>query len=189
MAQGMAFDADSVRRQTQEAHDRPGHAKARFPNGEDPVGQVIFLGAVPVRRVTSPQESGFMMSDNLNVLWVPYTTTMRRLLGVRWLRNVTVRISDDAPAAAEQGIVKLLTQRHGTQDFFVRNSDSGIRQTIESTTQTMTLLISSIAVISLIVGHRGHEHHAGVGDRTNPGNRCAHGGGGAPKRHPSSVSD
>ena len=54
-------------------------------------------------------------------------------------------------AAAEQGITKLLTQRHNTQDFFTRNSDS-IRQTIESTTQTMTLLIASIAVISLVVG-------------------------------------
>ncbi len=156
MAQGQAFDADSVRRQTQEAVIDPNTKKALFPNGENPVGQVIFLGSVPVRiiGVTSPQESGFMISDNLNV-WVPYTTAMRRLLGVRWLRNITVRVSDDVPsAAAEQGIVKLINQRHGTQDFFVRNSDS-IRQTIESTTQTMTLLISSIAVISLIVGGIG----------------------------------
>ncbi len=156
MAQGQAFDADGVRRQTQEAVIDPNTRKALFPNGENPVGQVIFLGSVPVRiiGVTSPQESGFMISDNLNV-WVPYTTAMRRLLGVRWLRNITVRISDEVPsAAAEQGITKLITQRHGTQDFFVRNSDS-IRQTIESTTQTMTLLISSIAVISLIVGGIG----------------------------------
>ncbi|TAK97543.1 MAG: MacB family efflux pump subunit [Aquabacterium sp.] len=156
MAQGQAFDADSVRRQSQEAVIDPNAQKALFPNGENPVGQVIFLGSVPVRiiGVTSPQESGFMISDNLNV-WVPYTTAMRRLLGVRWLRNITVRISDDVPsAAAEQGITKLVTQRHGSQDFFVRNSDS-IRQTIESTTQTMTLLISSIAVISLIVGGIG----------------------------------
>jgi macrolide transport system ATP-binding/permease protein len=156
MAQGQAFDTDSVRRQTQEAVIDPASKKALFPDGENPVGQVIFLGSVPVRivGVTSPQESGFMISDNLNV-WVPYTTAMRRLIGTRWLRNITVRISDDAPsAAAEQGIVKLLTQRHNTQDFFVRNSDS-IRQTIESTTQTMTLLISSIAVISLIVGGIG----------------------------------
>ncbi|MFN4265934.1 MAG: MacB family efflux pump subunit [Aquabacterium sp.] len=156
LAQGLAFDADSVRRQTQEAVIDPATKKALFPNGEDPVGQVIFLGAVPVRiiGVTAPQESAFAMSDNLNV-WVPYTTAMRRLIGVRWLRSITVRISDAVPsAAAEQGIVKLLTQRHGTQDFFVRNSDS-IRQTIENTTKTMTLLISSIAVISLIVGGIG----------------------------------
>lgn len=156
LAQGQAFDADSVRRQTQEAVIDPATKKALFPEGENPIGQVIFLGAVPVRiiGVTSPQESAFAMSDNLNV-WVPYTTAMRRMMGVRWLRNITVRISETVPsAAAEQGIVKLVSQRHGTQDFFVRNSDS-IRQTIESTTQTMTLLISSIAVISLIVGGIG----------------------------------
>ncbi|MGC4063006.1 MAG: MacB family efflux pump subunit [Aquabacterium sp.] len=156
MAQGQAFDAESVRRQTQEGVIDPATKAALFPDGEDPVGQVIFLGSVPVRivGVTSPQESAFMMSDNLNV-WVPYTTAMRRLIGTRWLRNITVRISDEAPsAAAEQGIVKLLTQRHNSEDFFVRNSDS-IRQMVETTTRTMTLLISSIAVISLIVGGIG----------------------------------
>ncbi|RZL10812.1 MAG: MacB family efflux pump subunit, partial [Rubrivivax sp.] len=156
IASGVAFDDESVRRQTQESVIDPGTAKALFPNGENPVGQVIFLGSVPVRvvGVTAPQESAFSMGDNLNV-WVPYTTAMRRLIGQNYLRNVTVRVSDSvSSAAAEQGIVKLLTQRHGSEDFFVRNSDS-IRQTIESTMQTMTLLVSSIAVISLIVGGIG----------------------------------
>ncbi len=156
MATGQAFDADSVRRQTQEAVIDPGTRDAMFPNGENPLGQVIFLGAVPVRviGVTKPQESMFSMGDNLNV-WVPVTTGMRRVIGTRYLRSITVRVSDNVPtAAAEQGITTLLTQRHNTQDFFTRNSDS-IRQTIESTTQTMTLLISSIAVISLIVGGIG----------------------------------
>jgi macrolide transport system ATP-binding/permease protein len=156
MAQGQAFDDDGVRRQSQEAVIDPAAKKALFPDGENPVGQIIFVGSVPARivGVTAPQESGFTMSDNLNV-WLPYTTAMRRLLGTRSLRNITVRVSDDAPAAAaEQGIIKLLAQRHNTQDFFTRNSDS-IRQTIESTTQTMTLLISSIAVIALIVGGIG----------------------------------
>ncbi len=83
LAQGQAFDADSVRRQTQEAVIDPATKKALFPEGENPIGQVIFLGAVPVRiiGVTSPQESAFAMSDNLNV-WVPYTTAMRRMMGV-----------------------------------------------------------------------------------------------------------
>ncbi len=156
MAQGQEFDAEGVRRQSQEAVIDPATRKALFAEWENPVGQVIFLGSVPVRviGVTAPQESGFLMSDNLNV-WVPYTTAMRRLLGQSHVRSITVRVSDSAPSvAAEEGITKLLTQRHGTQDFFLRNSDS-IRQTIESTTQTMTLLISSIAVISLIVGGIG----------------------------------
>ncbi|MDI1349348.1 MacB family efflux pump subunit [Aquabacterium sp.] len=156
LAQGQAFDADSVRRQTQEAVIDPATQAAMFPNGENPLGQVIFLGAVPVRiiGVTAPQDNLFSMGDNLNV-WVPVTTGMRRVIGTRVLRSITVRVSDDVSStAAESGITKLLTQRHNTQDFFTRNSDS-IRQTIESTTQTMTLLISSIAVISLIVGGIG----------------------------------
>ena len=153
---GQAFDAESVRRQGQEAVIDPNTLKALFADWEDPIGAVIFLGSVPVRvvGVTKPQDSAFMASDNLNV-WVPYTTGMRRLLGQSYVRSITVRVSDSvSSAAAEQGITKLMTQRHGSQDFFVRNSDS-IRQTIESTTQTMKLLISSIAVISLIVGGIG----------------------------------
>ena len=47
-----------------------------------------------------------------------------------------------------------MEQRHGAQDVFTQNSDS-IRQTIEQTTQTMTLLVSAIAVISLVVGGIG----------------------------------
>ncbi|MBL3307525.1 macrolide ABC transporter permease/ATP-binding protein MacB, partial [Klebsiella pneumoniae] len=85
----------------------------------------------------------------------PYTTAMKRMLGQDHLRNITMRISDQVPsAAAEQGIVALLTQRHGVQDFFTRNSDS-IRQTVENATQTMTMLVSAIALISLVVGGIG----------------------------------
>ena len=156
LAKGQTFDADSIRRQTQEAVIDPTTAKTMFGPNEDPVGQVIFLGNVPVRvvGVTAPQESAFMASDSLNV-WVPYTTALRRLLGQSNLRNITVRVSDTvSSSAAEQGIIKLIKQRHGSEDFFVRNSDS-IRQTIETTTATLTLLISSIAVISLIVGGIG----------------------------------
>ena len=156
MGSGQTFDAEGVRRQSQDAVIDEATRDALFPNGEDPLGQVIFVGRVPARviGVTAPRESGFLMSDNLNV-WLPYTTAMRRLIGQRYLRNITVRVNDDAPsAAAEEGITKLLTMRHNTKDFFTRNSDS-IRETIESTTQTMTLLISSIAVISLVVGGIG----------------------------------
>ena len=156
MDHGMAFDADSVRRQAQEGVIDPATRDALFPSGEDPVGQVIFLGSVPVRviGVTKPQDNAFSMGDNLNV-WVPYTTAMRRLIGQNYLRNITVRIKDNvSSAAAEKGITRLLTQRHGSMDFFARNSDS-IRQTVESATKTLTLLISSIAVISLIVGGIG----------------------------------
>lgn len=156
LADGQGFDASSVARLGQEAVIDPNTRRALFSPGEEAVGQVIFLGSVPVRviGVTAPLESAMGSSDALNI-WVPYTTAMKRMLGQDHLRNITVRISDQVPsAAAEQGIVALLTQRHGVQDFFTRNSDS-IRQTIDNATQTMTLLVSAIALISLVVGGIG----------------------------------
>ena len=57
-------------------------------------------------------------------------------------------------AEAEAEIGALLTERHGKKDFFLMNSDT-IRSSITSTTQTLTMLISSIAIISLIVGGIG----------------------------------
>ena len=79
----------------------------------------------------------------------------RRLLGQNYLQSITVRVKDSVdPSAAQQGIIKLMTLRHQSVDFYVFNTDS-IRQTIEKTTQTMTLLVSMIAVISLVVGGIG----------------------------------
>ena len=77
------------------------------------------------------------------------------MLGQSNVRSIIVRIKDEYPTAvAENAILSLLEQRHGAQDVFTQNSDS-IRQTIEQTTQTMTLLVSAIAVISSVVGGIG----------------------------------
>ncbi len=153
---GQAFDEQAVRLRAQEAVIDDNARKTLFPNGENALGEVILLGTVPVRivGVTARKSSAFGNDDALNI-WLPYTTAMSRLTGQDYLRSVTVRISDTvASNVAEQGITKLLTQRHGKQDFFLMNTDS-IRQTIEQTTQTITLLISSIALISLLVGGIG----------------------------------
>ena len=155
MDSGKAFDASSVERYAQEAVIDPNTKAALFPNSSG-IGEVILLGNVPVRviGVTQAQSSVMGPSESLNI-YVPYTTVMSRLLGQSYLRNITVRVSDSVSSqAAEEGVTKILTQRHGKQDFFISNSDT-IRKTIESTTQTMTLLVSMIAVISLIVGGIG----------------------------------
>jgi macrolide transport system ATP-binding/permease protein len=78
------------------------------------------------------------------------------LLGVATsLAGLIVRISDNVDTTvAESAIVGLMTRRHGTQDFFVFNSDQ-LRRIMEKTSRRMTLLISSVAVISLIVGGIG----------------------------------
>ena len=156
IAQGNPFDANNVQRREQVGVIDDNTRKTMFPNTPNPVGEVILLGSVPVRiiGVAAKSESAFGNTEALNV-FVPYTTAMSRIVNQNYLRSITVRVRDDAPSsAAEQGINQLLEQRHGRKDFYVLNTDS-IRQTIEATTQTMTLLISSIAVISLIVGGIG----------------------------------
>ena len=153
---GKQFDRQAVNEYAQEAVIDPNTRKTLFGENTNPIGQVIMLGNVPVRiiGVSKAQSSAFGNDENLNI-WVPYTTVLSRMLGQTHVRNITVRVSDSVSSqAAEQGITKILTQRHGTQDFYISNSDT-IRQTIESTTRTMTLLVSMIAVISLIVGGIG----------------------------------
>jgi macrolide transport system ATP-binding/permease protein len=157
LAEGQRFDRTSVRTTAQDVVIDDNTRRSLFTDHPGPVlGQVIMLGTMPCRiiGVTKKKDSSFGDSDSLNV-WVPYTTAMTRLTGQQYLRSIIVRVADDVnTSVAEQSAVKLLTQRHGTKDFFVSNLDA-IRQTIEKTTQTMTLLISSIALISLVVGGIG----------------------------------
>lgn len=156
LAQGMSFNLNSVNSLSQEAVIDENTRNKLFGEQSNPVGQVILLGNLPARiiGVVEKQQSGFGSNESLNV-WLPYTTVMNRMLGQSYLKSITVRINDNVDLnVAEQGVTKLLTQRHGKQDFFILNTDS-IRQTIEKTTATMTLLVSMIAVISLIVGGIG----------------------------------
>lgn len=155
LAQGQFWDDASVTALAQDAVIDDNTRKEIFPDSSA-IGQVIFLGDLPVRiiGVTQPKESAFGNSDALNV-WVPYTTVSGRMVGKKYLDGITVRLDESVPSnAAEQGIISLLKMRHGTQDFFTINTDT-IRQNIEKTTATMTLLVSAIAVISLIVGGIG----------------------------------
>ena len=118
--------------------------------------KVILLGKLPCRviGVVARNQSGFGSDENLNV-WIPHTTAMKRMLGQSHLRSISVRVRDEVSLdAAQDGISRLLTLRHGSQDFFLLNTDS-IRQTISQTSATLTTLIALIALISLIVGGIG----------------------------------
>ena len=153
---GQAFDKDSVTQRAQDVVIDTNTEKTFFADGTNPVGQVLLLGSVPSRIIgVIDVQQGFMgSSDSLNV-YLPYSTVMSRMLGQSNVRSIIVRIKDEYPSsAAENAILTLLEQRHGAQDVFTQNSDS-IRETIQQTTATMTLLISAIAVISLVVGGIG----------------------------------
>ncbi|QHM74652.1 Macrolide export ATP-binding/permease protein MacB [Mixta theicola] len=155
IAQGKAFDRHSVDTLAQEAVIDKNTRNRLFANGENPLGQVLMLGNMPVRIVgVATHQSSFVNDSNLDI-WVPYTTVMKRMVGQTWLSGITVRVKDNVDLAlAEQGVTRLMTQRHTDKDFFIFNADS-IRQTIENTTNTMTLLVAMIALISLLVGGIG----------------------------------
>lgn len=153
---GQPFDKNSVTQRAQDVVIDTNTEKTFFADGTNPVGQVLLLGSVPSRIIgVIDAQQGFMgNSDSLNV-YLPYSTVMSRMLGQSNVRSIIVRIKDEYPSsAAENAILTLLEQRHGAQDVFTQNSDS-IRETIQQTTATMTLLISAIAVISLVVGGIG----------------------------------
>lgn len=118
------------------------------------VGEVILVDKKPLTIIGVAEQNGNNMSSNLT-LWTPYTTLMQRISGAKQIDSLTVKIKDDVESqTAEKRITELLTAKHGKKDFFIMNTDT-IKQTITSTTNTMTLLISSIALISLIVGGIG----------------------------------
>ncbi len=157
LLQGRFFDGDDVRRLSQDVVIDENTAGVLFSEpGQDPIGSVILVGSVPSRviGVMRRQQGGFGGSQNPQV-FLPYTTVQGRFLGDLSLRSITLRVNDETPmAAAQAAVTELLTHRHRAQDFFIQNLDD-IRQAITGTTETMTLLIASIAVISLLVGGIG----------------------------------
>jgi macrolide transport system ATP-binding/permease protein len=155
IAQGAVFNAGDVNQQSQVVViDK--NTSNKFFAKEDPIGKVIFLGQLPCRiiGVTKEKEGPFGSSQNLQV-WIPYSAAMSRLLGQQYFNSITVRVTEGTSnQVAEQSIINLLKQRHGRKDFFTNSSDS-IMKTVNKTTATLTLMISAIAVISLVVGGIG----------------------------------
>ena len=132
------------------------NTRQKFFNGIDPIGKVILLGKVPtvIIGVLKHDDGGFGARDNLTV-YIPYTSAQTRITGARYLSTIILRVRDGmSSAVAEKSIVSFLTKRHGAKDVFTRSSDT-IVKTISKTFGTMTLLVSAIAVISLIVGGIG----------------------------------
>lgn len=127
----------------------------------DPVGQVVkinrinfmVIGVLPTKGAT-----GFNDADD--VIIVPVTTAMYRLLGKQYLDSIDVEVfSPELIDEAQDAISELVIKRHRLlkdqeNSFQIRNM-AQIQETLASTTQTMTMLLGSIAAISLLVGGIG----------------------------------
>jgi len=159
LAEGRFFDQTAVDAYNQDVVIDDNTRLTLFKGFEgSPVGQVILLDSVPARVIgVTKKDTGMAFGgagDTLGI-YMAYTAVNSRLLGTTTLRSLIVRTKDTTDNAVNEVLVTdLLTRRHKAKDFFVVNFDT-IRQTINTTTQTLALLISAIAVISLIVGGIG----------------------------------
>ncbi|WP_149760595.1 MacB family efflux pump subunit [Neomesorhizobium albiziae] len=153
---GSFFSAETISERRQEAVIDDRTAATLFPGGESPLGKIFMIGRVPIVTIgVSARPSSSSGGRSLQV-YLPFTGMTGRLLGAGTsLAALTVRVADSVDTTvAERAVVGLMTRRHGTKDFFVFNSDQ-VRKTIERISQKMSLLISSVAVISLVVGGIG----------------------------------
>ncbi len=132
--------------------------KNLFPDNMDPIGKYILIRRVPflvIGVMTSKGASGFGGRDQDNVVFVPLKTGGLRLFGQRFLRSITVAvekadlINDTAAAVSDYFL-----QRHGSEDFRIFNSAELIENVSESR-ETFTMLLGSVAAISLLVGGIG----------------------------------
>ena len=132
-------------------------ARALFPDGEDPVGRYVLVNNVPFQVVGLMGAKGATAwgSDMDDIVFVPLTTGSLRLFGQRHLRSITVQVDDAAEmASTQQAIEALLLARHRVVDFQIRNMAS-VLETAAQTQNTLTILLGSIAAISLLVGGIG----------------------------------
>ena len=128
----------------------------------NPVGKKIRIGSSPytVIGLIASKGSSSMGQDQDDIVLIPLTTAQERLIGITYVRSINVQVTDaDKMDQVQAQIETLLRQRHriakdAEDDFNVRNMTS-IMETMSETTTMLTLLLGSIAGISLIVGGIG----------------------------------
>jgi len=130
--------------------------------GMDPVGQVIQIHNMPFRvvGVLAPKGQSLMGQDQDDVIFVPYTTAQKRIIGITYIHSILASAaSSDMMGEAIEQITALLRQRHRLlpwqeNDFSIRPL-ADVATAEEESSQVMTLLLGSIASISLLVGGIG----------------------------------
>src|SRR5713101_6727297 len=129
---------------------------------ENPVGQILRIKNVPfvITGVLTPKGLSPQGVDQDDIVIMPYTSAMKRVVGGTTLRGMNVQIGDATEmTAAQQQIIALLRQRHnirpGRDDDFTVRTQQEIAETATETSKVMTLLLGAIAGVSLVVGGIG----------------------------------
>lgn len=133
-----------------------------FPNGEDPVGRVIRYNKIPFRIVGVLEAKGYNSfgMDQDDMVLAPYTTVMKRILSVNYLQGVNASaLTEDMTDLAIEEVTDILRECHKLnttdEDDFTIRSQQEMAAMMNSTSDTMTILLLVVACISLIVGGIG----------------------------------
>ena len=139
-----------------------------FPDGSDPIGRVVRFNSIPFRVIGVLQKKGYnsMGMDQDDLVLAPYTTVMKRILAQTYLSEIVCSaITEEASEPAQDQISQILRRTHklkdatetteGDEDDFNIRSQEEISSMMNSTMSTITILLGSVAGISLIVGGIG----------------------------------
>jgi putative ABC transport system permease protein len=133
-----------------------------FPDGENPIGQIIRFGKIPLQviGVLVPKGQSSFGQDQDDIILAPYTTVMKRITASIYVSQLYVSATSEAASdAATSEITSILRESHRlreeeSNDFEVR-TQAELMTTINSTNNMLTLLLTSIAGISLLIGGIG----------------------------------
>lgn len=139
-----------------------------FPDGSDPIGKVVRFNSIPFRVVGVLQKKGYnsMGMDQDDLVLAPYTTVMKRILAQTYLGGIVCSaITEEASQPAQDQISEILRRNHklkdatetteADEDDFNIHSQEEISSMMNSTMSTITILLGSVAGISLLVGGIG----------------------------------
>jgi putative ABC transport system permease protein len=139
-------------------------AETLFGAGIDPVGQIIRIKTAPFTIVGFLKSKGMGMGlgsqDQDDVIFVPYTSAMKRLTGDTTFRSISLQsATPELMKDVQQEVSELLRQKHrileGREDDFLVRTQQEITETATETSRTMTTLLGCIAAVSLLVGGIG----------------------------------
>ncbi|ELW8217628.1 ABC transporter permease [Yersinia enterocolitica] len=125
-----------------------------FAAGQNPLGEIVQLDGIPLRVIGVAKRGGSSFGGLL-AAWMPYTSLTERISGDIPQESITVRVREGYNLNnVQRDVEKLLESAHGQRDFFILSNDQ-MSKAIQKTSDSMTLLITSIAAISLLVGGVG----------------------------------
>ncbi len=133
-----------------------------FPGGQDPIGQSIRFGSIPLKVIGVLEEKGenSMGQDQDDLIIAPYTCVQKRVLAITYIQSIYASAaSEQLNELAIEQMTETLRKQHkipenGTDDFRIM-SQSEMVQTFSSISDVMTILLGAIAGISLLVGGIG----------------------------------